>query len=274
MGGMTTLQNPNNAPVLGGTLAQGTPATSTSTPTSLGAILSAISGGLPGTDSKKAPTPAPAVGSTAMPPASKPAPEPAVAPTPSSCCGKAAGGGVDHALRIAREVGGGLNHLHVPHLHKPKLRLPTAFKHARHMASTEHVGAIHSSVAGRTDHLPMHVPTGSYVIPADIVSGMGEGNTIAGFKHLHRMFGGTPYNATSQTPYGQGATPYGMAAGGKTDGVPIVAAGGEHVLTPEQVTEAGAGDLDRGHRVLDKWVVHMRKELIKTLKALPGPKKD
>ena len=32
-----------------------------------------------------------------------------------------------------------------------------------------HVGPIHSPVAGRTDHLPMHVPSGAYVIPADIV---------------------------------------------------------------------------------------------------------
>ena len=45
-----------------------------------------------------------------------------------------------------------------------------------------HVGPIHSAVAGRTDHLPMHVPSGAYVLPADIVSAMGEGNTAAGFK--------------------------------------------------------------------------------------------
>ena len=42
-----------------------------------------------------------------------------------------------------------------------------------------HVGPIHSSVAGRTDHLPMHVPSGSYVIPADIISAMGEGIFLA-----------------------------------------------------------------------------------------------
>ena len=32
-----------------------------------------------------------------------------------------------------------------------------------------HTGPIHSKVAGRTDYLPMHVPSGSYVIPADII---------------------------------------------------------------------------------------------------------
>ena len=35
-----------------------------------------------------------------------------------------------------------------------------------------HVGPIQSHVAGRTDHLPMHVKSGSYVIPADIISSM------------------------------------------------------------------------------------------------------
>ena len=153
-----------------------------------------------------------------------------------------------------------------------------------------HVGPIHSPVAGRTDHLPMHVPSGSYVIPADIVSAMGEGNTIAGFKHLRRMFSGAPYGQGSapygQTggPYGQGSAPYGQDAGpygehiGRAEGgktpVAIVAAGGEHVLTPAEVAFAGGGDLDMGHRVLDEFVKRMRAETVKTLKKLPGPKRD
>ena len=151
----------------------------------------------------------------------------------------------------------------------------------------EHTGAIHSSVAGRTDHLPIHVPSGAYVIPADIVSGMGEGNTIAGFKHMRRLFGDMPRaagpNAYGHTggPYGKAGSPYdhsggpyGMAAGGKSAGVPIVAAGGEYVVHPDHVRAVGGGDLDTGHKVLDEFVKRMRKELVKTLKNLPGPKKD
>ena len=65
-----------------------------------------------------------------------------------------------------------------------------------------------------------------------------------------------------------------FGSGGKTDGVPIVAAGGEYVLHPDQVKDAGGGDLDTGHRVLDEFVLRMRKELVKTLKNLPGPKRD
>lgn len=141
-----------------------------------------------------------------------------------------------------------------------------------------HVGPIHSHVAGRTDHLPMHVPSGSYVLPADLVSGLGQGNTIAGFKHLKRMFGGTPYGGESQ-PYGAKGGPYGAemphkADGGSTSSVPIVAAGGEYVLSPNQVKATGEGDLDTGHRVLDEFVKRMRSELVNTLKNLPGPKQD
>lgn len=83
-----------------------------------------------------------------------------------------------------------------------------------------HTGPIHSHVAGRTDHLPIHVPSGSYVLPADIVSAGGEGNTIAGFKVLRRTFGGEPYGGRKEQPYGQSGGPYGeplpRAAGGRT----------------------------------------------------------
>ncbi len=137
-----------------------------------------------------------------------------------------------------------------------------------------HVGPIHSGVAGRTDVLNMHVPQGSYVIPADVVSGFGEGNTAAGFKVLRRVFGGQPYSKAKE-PYGQSNDPYNeplpRAAGGDVPKVGIVAAGGEHVLSPEQVMAIGGGDLDTGHRVLDQFVLRSRKELVDTLKKLPGP---
>lgn len=66
----------------------------------------------------------------------------------------------------------------------------------------------------------------------------------------------------------------GGSADGDDPGVPIVAAGGELVLHPDQVRREGNGDLDLGHRVLDKWVVQMRHDAIKTLKKLPGPARD
>jgi hypothetical protein len=57
-------------------------------------------------------------------------------------------------------------------------------------------------------------------------------------------------------------------------GVPIVAAGGEHVYTPEEVAKFGGGDVDLGHDILDQFVKEYRAETIKTLKHLPGPKHD
>lgn len=176
----------------------------------------------------------------------------------------------DDAIRIAREAGG----INMPHVKIKKVAAPRAGKFAKHFH-----GAIHSSVAGRTDHLPMTVHSGSYVLPADVVSGApgAEGNTMAGFAHARRVFGGVPRGGGSQ-PYNHTGGPYGMADGGHADsddaGVPIVAAGGEYVLHPAQVREIGGGDLDLGHKVLDAFVKRVRAENIKTLKKLPGPKKD
>lgn len=159
-----------------------------------------------------------------------------------------------------------------------------------------HSGPIRATVAGRTDHLPIHVPSGAYVIPADIISGMGEGNTEAGFKVAKSIFStgiygtkpkGMAYGA-SKTPYGENAkmaygqsidAPYGMsmpgrAEGGEVDAAPIVAAGGEFVIHPEDVMRIGGGDMDAGHRELDRFIKMYRKHLISTLKKLPGPKKD
>ena len=325
--------------------------------------------------------------------------------------------------------------------------IAAALRTARAHGGKVHKGPIHSSVAGRTDHLPMHVASGSYVIPADIISAMGEGNSMAGFKIAKDIFSvknitkGMPYGAkglpygvsaphkaegggmgtraaapvsrsapaptaaparspmvstgnlkadtaigrgdqgvinnqkaaamyaaqdnardgtpisahlqqwlpkkapsgramengmgapsaslfnpagggvsapatSSEAPYqntffnkmkpvigaivgtgmglgpvagytagkgfqknDQGETKFGnffnsKASGGATDGVPIVAAGGEYVIPPEDVVHIGGGDLDHGHKVLDAFVKKMRQKTIKTLQNLPGPKKD
>ena len=136
-----------------------------------------------------------------------------------------------------------------------------------------HKGAIHSAVAGRTDHLPMKVASGSYVIPADIISALGEGNSMAGFKVAKSIFAQKHPYGQSGLPYGQSGLPYSRAAGGAVD-VPIVAAGGEYVVPPEDVAMIGNGSVDLGHKVLDSFVKKIRKNTIKTLRELPGPRKD
>ena len=176
------------------------------------------------------------------------------------------------ALNVARQTKAHGGKGFRPLGHHPPTRKPP---HAPKI----HVGPIHSPVAGRTDHLPMHVASGSYVIPADIISAMGEGNTMAGFKIARKMFSSKPYSqekqpyAESEQPYAAGK-PYGARASGGAAPVEIVAAGGEYVIEPEDVTRLGGGDIDHGHEILDHFVKGYRAKTIATLKKLPGPKKD
>jgi hypothetical protein len=129
-------------------------------------------------------------------------------------------------------------------------------------ATKLHTGAIKAPVAGRTDHLPMHVPSGSYVIPADIVSAIGEGNTAHGFDIVDYMVKQRMASGGDVNEMGSG------------DPVAIVAAGGEYVIPPEAVIGFGGGDMDAGHKALDEWVKFERANTIKTLQKLPPPKKD
>ncbi len=109
----------------------------------------------------------------------------------------------------------------------------------------------------------MDVKPESFVIPADIVSGIGEGNTKTGFAIFNKMFdipGGTAPNVTAR------------ANGGNVPGnVPIMAAGGEFVVPPEVVARIGDGDIKRGHKILHEMVKHMRAQNIKKLKKMPNP---
>ena len=63
--------------------------------------------------------------------------------------------------------------------------------------------------------------------------------------------------------------------GGSADqGVPVAVAGGEHVLAPHEVAFAGMGLAASWSQSLDEFQVRQRKKLIKTLRGLPGPKRD
>jgi hypothetical protein len=149
---------------------------------------------------------------------------------------------------------------------------------------------IKSSIPGRTDKIPMSVPSGSYIIPADVPSALGQGNTMAGNEILGKMLKTGPYGsgATGKIPkvpqsggfkWMKAPRPMSRmkaAMGGEQTGnsdIPIIAAGGEYVVHPEQVAEVGNGDVDAGHRVLDKFVLGVRKKNIKTLQKLKPPKK-
>jgi hypothetical protein len=121
------------------------------------------------------------------------------------------------------------------------------------------IGALKSHVAGRTDHLPIDVPAESFVIPADVVSGLGEGNSENGHKVLDHLFNLPGASAPAAIHRKDGGS------------VPIMAAGGEYVVPPEVIARIGSGDLKRGHKILEHFVKHTRKQTIKTLKKLPTP---
>src|SRR5260221_2285575 len=140
-------------------------------------------------------------------------------------------------------------------------------------------GLINSATPGRTDVHPLDVPAGSYVLPADVVSGLGEGNTMAGAAVVDRMLGSMPWGIKDQPHRGGGRgipsppAPAHLAHGGARPSVqegraPIIAAGGEYVIPPETVAfhpslgnaVPGLGPkhmkqaLNRGHSILDSWV--------------------
>ena len=133
-------------------------------------------------------------------------------------------------------------------------------------------GPLKVAIPGRTDRLPIHVYSGSYVLPADIVSGLAEGNTEAGFEVIKRMI----HEQMSQGGRVVMDRKYGLNGHyhePKTL-VPCVVAGGEYILTPQEVEAFGEGDIKKGHQVLDAFVKSQRAKTIKTLKKLPGPAKD
>lgn len=176
--------------------------------------------------------------------------------------------------------------------------LRNAREYGAHMASGgftapmgEHVAArqmfregfLHSSVPGRTDKLPISVAGGSYVLPADHVAALGQGNSLAGANIVNKMFRMGPYGSTATPLRGSkvsvphlNLTPKVAKAGGGGAGAnptPIIAAGGEIVIPPDKIT-ARFGNLDHGHKALDQWVVDTRKQHVKTLRHLKPPRKD
>lgn len=73
---------------------------------------------------------------------------------------------------------------------------------ARQMGT--HSGFINSVVPGRTDRHPMSVRGGSYVVPADTLSSIGQGNSMAGAAKLSSMLKMGPYG----TPAAHVAAPH------------------------------------------------------------------
>jgi hypothetical protein len=191
--------------------------------------------------------------------------------------GKKKGGAIDDALRLARKYAGGGSLFNMENL---------VMRGASYGLRRE--GMLNSTIPGRTDKIPLNLKAGSYVLPADIPSALGQGNTMAGGEILKKMFSSGPYGMAPMRGTGRPNIPRlnlspqklpkmskkgGEVTEGEDDHVPIVAAGGEYIVHPDVVRDIGHGSMKAGHSVLDKFVLKVRKHHIDTLKKLPPPKK-
>lgn len=150
-------------------------------------------------------------------------------------------------------------------------------------------GFLHGATPGRADSVRTTAPGGSYVLPADVVAGLGEGNSLAGAKVWDAILHTMPYGISGTRSRGgmgpprppapmrqdTGMMPMEVKKGGelpnpKTE-LPVALSHGEIVVSPENVRRIGGGDLKRGHRILDEFVMHRRKKDIKTLQNLKPP---
>ncbi len=113
-------------------------------------------------------------------------------------------------------------------------------------------GLFAGGTPGRADLVDAELPENSYVIPADIVSGLGDGNSEAGALSLAHYF--------TQSPLVKHDT---------VTGGPVRArvSAGEFYVSPADQKRAGGPD------ALDKMVKELRKHYSKHLAKLPGPKK-
>lgn len=103
-------------------------------------------------------------------------------------------------------------------------------------------GLIQGPGGGQDDRVPMTIPADSYVIPADVVSGLGDGNPEEGAARLHRAVGG-------RAP---------VMGGLSRPGVPVAVSPAEQVIPPDRVAALGGGNVDRGEKALDGFVRNVR----------------
>ena len=128
-------------------------------------------------------------------------------------------------------------------------------------------GPLLDSTPGRADKINARVEDGAYVLPADCISACGQGSSLAGHAIIERMIANLP-RVKSKTQ---------KAKGGVTSSespVPVALSGGEHLLSRDTVERIGGGDYEKGRRILDHFVMHVRHLNVESLKKLPPPADD
>ena len=171
-------------------------------------------------------------------------------------------------------------------------------------------GFLGGDTLGRADGKNASVTSGAYVLPADVIAGLGEGNSLAGANLTQKWLSTGPYG-TPLPPQRRGSGPPGGSPprapmgtrlpqlqyekGGGTpikkgdqSPVPVALSDGEFVIAPEIVAHhADLGALDpndhnpkhyeaalkRGHDILDHLVLELRKRHLAETARLPKPAK-
>ena len=146
------------------------------------------------------------------------------------------------------------------------------------------LGFLHGNTAGRADEIDTTAPAGSHVIPADVVAGLGEGNSLAGAARMESVINTGPRGIPlPRAVHGKGPPrppplPKDAKGGGIHDDheepTPVLLSHGEYVVHPADVLRWGKGDRETGHKMWDAWIVQQRKKQIAKLKSLPGPVKS
>ena len=113
-------------------------------------------------------------------------------------------------------------------------------------------GSLPGVAAAAKGGMVPHMKEGSFVVPADVVSHIGNGSTDAGFKTLQKHFGATPIKGSGDGMSDDIST----TIGGKQ---PARVADGEALIDPEYVKKIGNGSVDAGAKHLYKMMDNVRK---------------
>lgn len=139
---------------------------------------------------------------------------------------------------------------------------------------------LHGATPGRADMVHTTAPGGSHIIPADVISGMGQGNSLAGAARMEKMLRSGPYGSAPapMRSHGMGIprapAPAHFAKGGSGNRTPVALSDGEMMIFPHWVAHFGGGDPKKGKKKLNDFIVSERKKHIKQLQKLPGPVRE
>ena len=145
-------------------------------------------------------------------------------------------------------------------------------------------GFLAGTTGGRADAITTTAPGGSHVLPADVVAGLGDGNSLAGARVMDEILRsgphGTPMERSARgmgpprapsVPRDAGFARAGGVHGGSVKPTPVKLSHGEIVISPEHVRMIGGGDEEKGHEAIDRFILAVRKRYAEKLRRLPPP---